>query len=53
MNDNSHRINNAARCDSKLLMINGTMHRCELYDGHDGNHRCTYEWLEEEAEPRK
>ena len=38
------------QCTSTFTKRNGEeIHHCELFDGHAGNHRCVYEWLEEES----
>jgi len=37
------------QCKSLFTMINGEIHRCELFDGHPDRHRVTYDWEEEEA----
>ena len=38
------------RCKATFSMIEGEIHRCDLYDGHPDNHRCIIEWTEEESE---
>ena len=38
------------QCTSTFSMIEGEIHRCELFEGHPSNHRCTYEWTEEESD---
>ena len=39
-----------SRCKAKFSMINGEIHRCDLYDGHEGNHHTIIEWTKEESE---
>jgi len=36
--------NNEAQCKPTFSDPHGEIHRCELFDGHEGNHRRTYEW---------
>ena len=38
------------RCKAKFSMITGEIHRCDLYNGHDGLHKTIYEWTEEESD---
>ena len=38
------------RCKAKFSMVDSEIHRCDLYDGHDGNHKSIMEWTEEESD---
>ncbi len=39
------------RCKSTYSYVEGHIHYCDLFDGHDGPHTSIYQWDEEESDP--